>query len=79
LTTPQEAFDVKYVASPEICVDLGVTRSSVFNRRRAGGLPGAIEVRTRDGSIHLLLWVREDVAPYLEQWRAQLRKRGATA
>jgi hypothetical protein len=77
LPTPQEQFDAKYVASTEICVDLGVSRSSVFNRRKAGGLPGAIEVRTRDGSIHLLLWVREDIAPYIEQWRCQLRRRAA--
>jgi hypothetical protein len=77
LPTPQEVFDSKYVATPEICVDLGVTRSSVFNRRKAGGLPGAIEVRTRDGSIHLLIWVRKEVSPHLERWRAQLKKRTA--
>jgi hypothetical protein len=77
LQTPQEEFDERYVTSAEVCIDMGVTRSSVFNRRRAGGLPGAIEVRTRDGGIHLLLWVRSDVAPHLERWRAQLRCRGA--
>jgi hypothetical protein len=79
LPTPQEDFDSKYVTSTELCVDLDVTRSSIFNRRKAGGLPGAIEVRTRDGSIHLLLWLREEIAPHLEQWRAQLRKRGPGA
>jgi hypothetical protein len=79
LPTPQEDFDSKYVASPEICVDLGVSRSSILNRRRAGGLPGAIEVKTRNGGIHLLIWVRSDVAPHLEEWRQQLSRRGATA
>jgi hypothetical protein len=77
LPTPQEDFDGKYVTSMEVCVDLGVTRSSVLNRRRAGRLPGAIEVRTRDGSLHLLLWIREDVAPHLDDWRRTLRGRRA--
>jgi hypothetical protein len=79
LSTPQEQFDDKYVTSMEVCVDLDVTRSSILNRRRAGGLPGAIEVKTRDGGIHLFLWVRTDIAPHLDQWREELRKRGATA
>lgn len=61
----------------ELCVDLDVTRSSILNRRRAGHLPGAIEVKTRDGGIHLLLWVRDDIAPHLEQWRDQLARRSA--
>jgi hypothetical protein len=79
LPTPQEDFDDRYVTSMEVCVDLDVSRSSVLNRIRAGGLPGVIEVKTRDGGVHLFLWVREDVAPHLEAWRCSLRKRGATA
>jgi hypothetical protein len=75
--TAQEEFDDRYVTSAEICVDMGVTRSSVVNRRKAGGLPGAIEIKTRDGGIHLLIWVRADVAPHLEAWRSQLRQRSA--
>ncbi len=75
--TPQQDFDDKYVTSMEICIDLDVSRSSVLNRRRAGGLPDAIEVRTRDGGLHLLLWCREDIAPHLETWRTQMRKRPA--
>ncbi len=77
MSTPQDDFDARYVTSSELCIDLGVTRASVTNRRAAGGLPGAIEVRTRDGSIHLLLWVREDIAPHLERWRSQIRRRPA--
>lgn len=73
----QEEFDKQYVTSAEICVDLSVSRVSVFNRRRAGHLPDAVEVRTA-GRIHLLLWARGAVAPHLEQWRQQLaQQRGA--
>jgi hypothetical protein len=77
LATPQEEFDSRYVTSTEVCVDLGVTRASVLNRRRTGNLPDAIEVRTRDGSIHLLLWERDRIGPHLEAWRRQLRRRAA--
>jgi hypothetical protein len=77
LPTPQERFDEQYVTSMELCAQLDVSRSSILNRRRAGGLPGAIEVRARDGQTHLLLWVRADVEPHLERWRQQLARRAA--
>jgi hypothetical protein len=79
LPTPQETFDDKYVTSTEICVDLDVTRSSILNRRRAGCLPDAIELRKRDGGIHMLIWERTLIAPHLDEWRKQLQRRGATA
>jgi hypothetical protein len=72
----QEEFDKRYVTSAEICVDLSVSRVSVFNRRKAGELPDPIVVRT-PGRIHMLLWERDKIAPHLERWRQQLAERRA--
>lgn len=69
----QDEFDHKYVTSAEICVDLGVSRVSLFNRRKAGHLPDAIEVRSAN-RIHLFIWNREQIAPFIAQWQAQLQR-----
>lgn len=77
MPTPQECFDDKYVTSTELCVDLKVSRVSVLNKRRAGGLPGGIEIQTRGGSTLVLLWEREHIKPHVDAWRKQLARRQA--
>jgi hypothetical protein len=71
----QLEFDTKYVSSTELCRDLGVTRASIVNRRRVGGLPDPVVINRPDGSPHVVLWVRSAIAPHLERWRAELAER----
>lgn len=78
--SPQEEFNAKYVTSTELCQELGISRSSLANRRTAGGLPGAIDVPRPDGTAHVVLWLRDQVAPHVEAYRAQLaQRRGGAA
>lgn len=71
----QQEFDAKYVSSTELCRDLGVTRASIVNARRRGVLPEPVQVNRPDGSPHVMLWLREAIAPHLEKWRAELAER----
>lgn len=75
----QQEFDSKYVSSTELCEDLGVTRATIVNARRRGALPEPVRVNRPDGSPHVMLWLREEVAPYLERWRAELAERRGEA
>lgn len=76
MPSAQQEFDERYVSSTELCRILGVSRSSLVNRRAAGHLPGAIEVRSSDGKIMQLFWERIAVAPYVQAYREQLTRRG---
>lgn len=75
----QRDFDAKYVSSTELCRDLGVTRSTIVNARRRGVLPPPVQISRPDGSPHVMLWLREVVAPHLEKWRAELAERRPAA
>lgn len=75
----QQEFDNKYVSSTELCTDLGVTRATIVNARRRGALPEPVKINRPDGSPHVMLWLREEVEPYLERWRAELAERRGEA
>lgn len=78
--TAQSEFDTKYISSTELCTTLGVTRATLVNGRRRGALPDPVRIDRPDGSPHIMLWLRAEVAPYIERWQAELAdRRGATA
>jgi hypothetical protein len=69
----QERFNEAYITSSEICQELEVTRPAIHFRRKAGLLPDAIIVTGQQ----LVLWERDKVKPFIDQWRTQLlAKRG---
>lgn len=74
-TNPQQDFDRDYITSSEICNELGVTRPAIHFRRKAGLLPGAIQVYGQQ----LLIWKRADIQPWLDEWKTSIQaKRVAT-
>jgi hypothetical protein len=77
--TAQEEFDEKYITSTEICRDLDVTRASLVGARERGALPEPVRINRPNGDPHILIWVREDVAPYIERWKADLIGRRTAA
>jgi hypothetical protein len=77
--TPQEEFDAKYISSTEICRDLGVTRASIVNARNRNALPEPVQVRRANGDPHIMLWLRDEAAPFLERWKAELAAGRAVA
>ena len=68
----QEEFDEKYISSTELCNDLNVTRATLVNGRRRGALPDPIRILRPNGEPHVMLWLREEVKPYVERWKAEL-------
>lgn len=77
--TSQEEFDAKYITSTAICRDLEVTRASVVNARNRGALPEPVQINRPNGDPHILIWVREDAAPFIERWKADLEAKRAAA
>lgn len=71
----QKDFDEKYITSSEICQYLGVTRPAIHFRRKAGELPGAINVFGQQ----LLIWERAQIQPHLDKWMTTLTARRAAA
>lgn len=70
--TAQAEFDQKYVSSTELCQQLGVTRATLVNGRRRGALPEPVRINRPNGDAHVMLWLREEVAPYVERWKVDL-------
>lgn len=77
--TAQEDFDAKYISSTEICRDLDVTRASIVNARTRGALPEPVQVKRANGDPHIMLWLREEAAPFIERWRLELEAGRAAA
>lgn len=77
--TAQEEFDAKYISSTEICRDLDVTRASIVNARARGALPEPVQVKRANGDPHIMLWLREEAAPFIESWRLELEAGRAAA
>ena len=77
--TAQEDFDAKYITSTEICQDLDVTRASVANARERGALPEPVRINRPNGDPHIMIWLREEAAPHIERWRAELVGKRAAA
>jgi hypothetical protein len=69
----QADFDKTYISSTELCKDLDVTRATLVNGRRRGALPtNCIVIPRRNGDPHIILWLREEAAPFVERWKAEL-------
>ncbi len=61
-----ERFRAQYITSAEIAAEVGVSRISVFNARKSGRLPCAIDV----GGNYI--WERPYIQPYIDSWRDRL-------
>jgi hypothetical protein len=68
--TAQAEFDQKYVSSTELCRTLGVTRATLMNGRQRGALPEPVRIPRPDGRAHVMLWLRDEVGPYIARWQA---------
>lgn len=64
----QKEFDEKYISSTEIARRVGVTRPAMHFRRKAGDLPGAIDVAGQ-----LFLWERDAIEPHIVRWEMSLK------
>lgn len=71
----QAQFDETYISSTEICQTLGVNRSTVFNGVRAGKLPEGIIVRRANGGAHVMLWLRREAEPMMNEWAKAIASR----
>lgn len=71
----QSQFDDTYISSTEICQRLGIHRTTVFNGIRAGKLPQGIMIRRADGSAHILLWIRAEAEPMMDEWAKAIASR----
>lgn len=67
----QERFDRLYITSTEVCKDLGVSRTSVFQAQRKGYLPKPIHIN----GTTLHVWERVTAEPYIAAWRTILNAR----
>jgi len=77
--TAQEEFDHKYVSSTELCSTLGVTRATLVNARTRGALPEPVRVNGIGGKTYFMLWLRAELEPYLERYKAELSAGRAVA
>lgn len=64
----QQRFDETYISSTEICQRLDVNRTTIFHGVRSGKLPEGIMIRRADGNAHILLWLRAEAEPMMEEW-----------
>ena len=71
----QDYFDATYISSTEICQQLGVTRSTVSNGVKARKLPDPIIIRRSNGEPHILLWLREEAEPMMQEWAKAIASR----
>jgi hypothetical protein len=69
--TAQQRFDRLYIASSEICRELGVTRTTVLAARRRGLLPEPIAVN----GCTLYIWERHVARPFIDAWKVILNTR----
>lgn len=70
--TAQAEFDEKYISSTELCDVLGVTRATLVNGYRRGALPEPLRIKRPGGSTHVMIWLRDEVVPYVTKWKATL-------
>lgn len=73
----QEEFDNKFITSTEVCSDLGVTRTYIFTNIRSKRFPEPLVIRRANGGTHIVLWLREEVQPIIEQCRLDIAAREA--
>ena len=72
----QEHFDKTYISSSEVCERLGVVRSTLFNGAKPGKLPEPIIIRRAGGEgAHIILWLRADAEPMMEEWAKSIASR----
>jgi len=73
--TAQQRFEKRYITSSEICTRLNVSRPAIHFRRKAEKLPEAIAVHGNQ----LLMWERDFIEPYLQEWEASLNAKRTSA
>ena len=73
--TAQQRFDRFYIASAEICKELGVNRTTVLAAKKSGLLPDPVLVNDK----LVCLWERERVRPYIDAWKLVLHARRGSA
>ncbi len=66
----QADFDQTYVSSSELIAEFGCSREAIAARRRRGDLPEPIRVTRPNGGVHVMLWLRAEIEPYLARWRS---------
>ena len=71
----QTEFDSKYISSIEICQQMAINRTTILHAVRDGKLPKPIAILKPNGSCHIQLWVREQVAPIMSEWSAARAER----
>ena len=62
---PVKVFRENYITSGEIARDMGVSRVTVMHHRKAGHLPGEIEMN--NGQV--FIWERRLIQPYIDAWK----------
>lgn len=67
----QDEFDSIYIASSEICRELGITRATIVQGRRRGLLPDPIQIN----GAQIMVWKRDVVKPFIDAWKISLRAR----
>ena len=70
-TTAQQRFDEQYISSSEIGEELQVTRSTIMAARKRRMLPDPVVVN----GMHIYLWERTTVRPYIDAWKMVLAAR----
>lgn len=73
MSAAQEEFDKTYITSREIREYLKINRSTIVQGKERGLLPEPILLDGGKGQVQL--WKREEVMPYLEAWRINLKAR----
>lgn len=69
----EAAFEERYITTAQICSYLGVSRTAVHYKQKAGELPGCIQHQK------VRFWERSVVMPHLEAWKKALETRGVGA
>lgn len=67
----QARFDAAYITSAEVCKDLGVSRTSVFQAQKRGYLPKPVKLV----GTSLYVWERATAQPFIDAWRVVLNAR----
>ncbi len=65
----QEEFDSYFITSNEVCEELNITKPAIIMAKRRGDLPPSLKIGESNRSM---FWVRHELRPYIELWKANL-------